>query len=160
MQVEERDYLVQMQEEVARLTQPLLDQYNALDAEIKKYEARVSAMRRARTSMRTMIRAINPELIPVNGKKSGKNPGNQVSAKRLASFEQWLREHSEEIDAAGGVYASGLVSAKGKIVWPGYDADLRHQSAISKALATLHDRGVLRLDHLGNGGAKYFKVVR
>jgi hypothetical protein len=161
VQVEERDYLAQMQEEVTRLTQPLLDQYNGLDGEIKKREREIVSMRKARTQMRTMIRAINPELIPVNGKPKKKGVEGAPSGERLDAFTDWLRENADEIDARGGVHASGLRNDKGGTEWPTYPQDLiGHQSGISKALQVLHDRGIVRLDHVGNGGAKFFKVVR
>ena len=75
----------QLKEEVGELVGPFFAKYNGLDAEIKKREKKIEEikqemkeLRDARSYLRTIVRNINPDLIPSihknsngNGKKKG-----------------------------------------------------------------------------------------
>jgi uncharacterized protein YdcH (DUF465 family) len=166
------DYVEQFNETIAQITQPLVQQYDEINREIeakereferirKEQQQEIATMRKARTQLRGMLRSINPELAPTISKngRPKRNPGKNVAKEKVDAFAAWLQTRAHEINEAGGIYASGIINSKNEVVRDDWTVDIAHQSGISKALVALHDRGVVRLDHTGNGGAKFYKVV-
>ena len=154
-------HLERLQQEIAEITQPLVTHYKEVGEEIGRREKELADLRAARNQLAKTIRSIDPELIEPyfkNGKKNGggKSKSSDPSAERVAACLVWLQEHKEEVNANGGFHATGLEARygeKGDKTFP-----ILYQSGISKVLRRLHNQGALRLDHLGTGGAKYFKV--
>jgi hypothetical protein len=157
------DYVEQFNRAVAEITQPLVEQYENLDRTIKEREVEIVSMRKARTQLRGMLRSINPELVPTvskNGKRKQFAKDKNVAEHKVVRFSEWLQAHAEEINASGGIHASGIINSNGTVLHDDWDPEImNNQSALSKAFQMLHDRGIVRLDHRGNGGAKYYKVV-
>jgi len=155
--------------EIASITQPLVNHFNQIDHEIKSKEKELSELRAARTQLRGVLRGIDPELVPPayqsNGKKGGKRDRSgqdkNVAAHKLDAFGAWMKEHAETINGQGGIHASGIIDGSGTVRIDYWDPEIGigNQSGISKALAVLHEQGIARLDHMGNGGAKFYKVV-
>lgn len=153
-----------IQQELAAITQPLVDHYEELDRDITAMQKDIIDLRKARTQLRNVLRGIDPSLVPTyhsNGKK--KKPDTQYNNEEtLGALTTWMQEHRDEINAEGGVHASGILDANGKNRRPdfnGAEIGIRNQSKLSAAMRMLHEQGVLRLDHTGNGGAKFYKVV-
>lgn len=147
-------HIERLQAELAEITQPLVSHYNELDATIKTMEHEIIDLRKARTQLRTTIRSIDPDLIPVaqsNGKKKLDVRALNVARERLDDLTAWLHERKEELNANGGFHVSGLER--------NYDNLPSHSATLSAAIRVLHEEGILRLDHSGNGGAKFYKVV-
>jgi hypothetical protein len=158
MSVTQVDHIARLQQEMAAITKPLSDHYAELERTIAGMETELNALRKARTQLRQTLRAIDPELVPTNGKK--KLPAaKKHSGATLKLTMEWLSARRDEIDAMGGIHASGIVNGHGELLRPDWDVPITSQASVSAALRQLHDQGFLRLDHLGNGGARYFKVV-
>lgn len=152
------DYAARLQQQLASMTQPLVDQYKELDAEIQRREEELKAIRATRSQLRTIVRGISPDLVPhgnrKNGKKTKKTSGSLgPSADRIKAFGEWLQEHRETLNE-DGFWASGLVKH------PDIEASgIEHQSGISKALNALHEQGLVTLDRIGRGKSKVYKVA-
>ena len=102
------------------------------------------------------LRRVDPELAPslYPGRTTGpkKSGASNPSEAKVEAVLEWLREHRDEVNANGGIHSSGMVARDDYDVIP-------TQSGTSKALAILRERKLVRLDHTGTGGSKYFKVV-
>jgi len=141
--------------EIAEIAQPLVDHYNEIDRDIRKLQAEIVELRKSREQLRKTIRSINPELI--GEAKPGPRDRTKphvwgISKERIASLGAWLQEHRGELNADGGFHSAGLERTyNGQLPIPQY--------GLNKALGALHEQGLIRLDHTGNGGSKYYKVV-
>jgi hypothetical protein len=167
-QITEPSLQEQLAAEIASITQPLVAHFNRIDGEIKSKERELSELRAARTQLRGVLRGIDPELVPPayqsNGKKKdqrNRSGDKNVAQHKLDALLAWFQTHSERINGQGGIHASGIINGNGVVVIDFWDPEIgiANQTGLSKALVTLHDRNLLRLDHLGNGGAKFYKVV-
>ena len=137
-------YTERLERDLRAITEPLMQQLKDIDGEIEGMTKELSELRAHRTKLVTIARQIDPELAPV--KKVQSKAGPTVSDKMVGEVLDWLKEHRAEID----FHASGLMAN-------GYD--VTSASQLSKALGVLHDRGLIRLDHMGKGGAKFYRVV-
>jgi len=154
------DHVQRLQEEMAAITKPLSDHYAELDRTCNQLEGELNALRKARSQLRKTLRAIDPELIPKNGKGKSQRDVITTSKTRIDALTAWFQERRGEINAAGGIHASGIISEKEGLTRDDWDATLpQNQASLSAGMRDLHSLGVLRLDHTGNGGAKYYKVV-
>lgn len=164
-----------LKEEVGNLVGPFLDKYNSLDGEIKKREKRIeelkkeiSELRGARSYLRTIVRNINPDLIP-SIHKNGRGPGRPKKTSSKVAFGAetrevttiWLQTRKEDLNAMNkgqGFRPSDLYGREG---FP-----LRSTSGTNKLLIALHEGGVLHLSKWVKGKpygevltGKFYKVV-
>lgn len=162
---ETQSLVEQLQLEIHEIAAPLVARYEQVKRDIDQRAAELDDLRKARTQLGKVIRNIDPTLIEPpnyksNGKKKKGGPGGGVSAERIERFANWLRENASAINAQGGVHASGIIDGNGIVRFPGYEVEgVNSQTIISKCFQALHDQGIVRLDHMGNGGAKFYKVV-
>lgn len=135
---------------------------DGLDAEIAQAQAALDELQDARKTAARMLRLADPTFEPQakpgrkpNENGSGRRPsggGKLVSEKRLADVQTYLEKHRDELTNGNGFTASMLVTRR--------DWTYGSQSYLSQALRVLHDRGVIRLDHVGGmGGAKHYRLV-
>ena len=155
------DHLARMREEMVSITKPLTDHYAELEKTIAEMTVELDQLRKARAQLARTLRSIDPELVPSNGRGRPKTLGNTnpSSPATLKALTDWLQARRDELNANGGIHASGIINGRGEITREDWDLPIRNASKLSQALRTLHDQGVIRLDHTGSGGAKYFKVV-
>lgn len=159
------ELVTQLQEEIDAIAAPLVARYEQVKRDIETRTAELDELRRARTQLARVIRNINPSLIEpptfrINGKKKKSGPGGGIAPERVERFANWLRQNRDAINAQGGVHASGIIDGNGIVRFPGYEVEgVNSQTVISKCFQILHDQGVVRLDHMGNGGAKFYKVI-
>jgi hypothetical protein len=179
----------QLKEEVSDLTGPLLNKYSGLDTEIKKREkkieeikeesrrkvetirAEIKSLRDSRTYLRTIVRNIDPSLIPSqrNGKKPGpkssKNGGKKkigYSVETVQAIQVYLQTRKDELNNIHGD-ASGFRPID---IYTREGFPLKSESAVNKVLADMHEGGVLHLDRWVRGRphgdvktGKFYKVV-
>jgi uncharacterized protein YdcH (DUF465 family) len=166
----------QLKTEVEALVGPFFDKYNGLDKEIKKREARIEEIKKeivdlrgARSYLRTIVRNINPELIPpMHAGRNGNNGKKRKKGKTGFSVETkqaivvWLQARREELNAMHddlGFRPTDLYAHENWTL-------LRSESAVNKVLRDLHDEGVLALNKWVRGlsyphrpTGKFYKVV-
>lgn len=160
------DHASRLTAEVDALLRPLRDHYEDLTREIREHEDAARELKRVRGQVAALIRVTDPSFgkrpYAANG-KGGKQAGGKrglpkVHPDAVERLHEWLMTNAADLNAledGKGFYASGLVEAR-KDLPPG----VRYQSALSSALATLHDRGVVTLTYQGGtGGRKYYRVV-
>ena len=139
----------QVRAELVALTAPLWDHLKQIEGRIEEAEEELRDLREGRRQIAEILRKIDPDSAP---KKNGKKKyGLGVGEERLATITLWLRERREELNAGEGFYASGLAEDE---TFP-----MRTGPESAKALRILHDHGIVRLDHVGTGGRKFYKVV-
>lgn len=149
---------------------PLRQRLKTLDESIAEHEGILEELRAARTQARRAVVALDPEgeeaaaqkAKYANNKKAPTDRARAseqgVSQDRLAEVEKFLRDNQRELETNGGFYAAGLSRHPG-FMHLGPTESARSQLA-NNAFKVLHDRGVIRLDHKGSGGAKYYKLVQ
>jgi len=140
--------LQQMKETLDRVLAPLSEQLSTVDSEIATQEAELKELKEVRTQIVAILRRIDPSLAPTAKKKP---EGAPVSEERVREIQEWLLANAEILNANGGITTSSLRERP--------DFPFSNKTATSKALIVLHDRGVLRLDRIGRGAARYYKVV-
>ena len=166
----------QLKTEVEGLVGPFFAKYNGLDAEIKKREKKIEEikqemkeLRDARSYLRTIVRNINPELIPSIHKNGNGNGKKKTSNKTTASvspetiqaiivFLQSRKEELNDLHPGGGFRPVDIYKREG---FP-----LKSESAVNKVLRELHETGILHLDRWVRGRpqpglptGKFYKVV-
>lgn len=166
----------QLKQEVGELTGPLLAKYNGLDSEIQKREKRIEEIKKemkelrdARAYLRTIVRNIDPNLIPPmvskNGNKSGPKPKakkvTSISAETMQAIVVFFQTRSDELNdlhPGGGFRPVDIYKREG---FP-----LKSESAVNKVMRDLHETGILHLDRWVRGRpqpnlptGKFYKVV-
>jgi hypothetical protein len=131
------------------LAGPLRLQLGELDALILQEREELSKLSSTRSKLQKALALIDPEVVPAKKKYSARDKG--VAPETLANIENWILVRKGELNANGGFSAPDLFRSHG--------FDLVSDATLSKALGLLHERGAIRLDHRGNGGAKVYKVT-
>jgi hypothetical protein len=142
-------------EELAAIVSPLRAQLDILNADIEEKKAELDGLRETRGRVEKTIAFLDPSTPKRTAKKArtgGRGHGGigGVSWDAYNVIEKWLREHSDEINANGGMNSREIMRA-------GFTATSR--ATLTKALHALHEQGVIRLDHTGSGGGLFYKVV-
>jgi hypothetical protein len=154
-------YLERLRQDMARLTEPLKAQYHEVSEEIEKRKIEIKELSEARTSIRTLIRSVEPtfDRTQQNGNKPSETPRNRgFSEERLRTLVDWLHENAEMLNAEneGQGFVASPISRQYQVAGIG-----KSQSTFSKMLLALHDQGVVRLSKVGgrSGREKFYKVV-
>jgi hypothetical protein len=145
----------EMRSELEHLVEPLTGQLERTLAMIEAKESDLKELRRSASNMRRVLDLLAPEKPVVKRKRAQKGDGSPwgVHPETFANVENWLIENRERIDSDenGGFSGSGLIREHGfKIVG-------RH--TLDTVLGALHERGTIRLDHKGHGGARFWRFV-
>ena len=163
----------QLKQDVSELVGPFFDKYNGLDEEIKKREAKIEEvkkeiveLRAARSYLRTIVRNINPDLIPPlhsgrNGNGKKKTESQHIAPETKQAIVVWFQSRRDELNGlnpGGGFRPVDIYTREG---FP-----LKSESAINKVMRDLHDEGILHLDRWIRGlsypnkpTGKFYKVV-
>jgi len=167
----------QLKMEVGELVGPFFDKYQGLDQEIKKREARIEEIKKeivdlrgARSYLRTIVRNINPDLIPAihNGNNGSKKKGGWQRGKKSFGAESiqattvWLQSRKDELNAMHDGAGFRPIDVYSREDW----SILKSDSAVSALLGHLHDGGILHLNKWVRGKpfpdkptGKFYKVV-
>jgi hypothetical protein len=204
MAVIESSSVEQLKAEVGEFVTPFFDRYTGLDAEVKKHEARIDditkeyatkinalrkerdaaidevkkeigGLRDARSYLRTIVRNINPELIPPmhngnHGKRNGKKKkgGWQKGQKSygvetIQAATAWVQSRREELNAMNNGEGFRPIDVYSREDWN----ILKSDSAVGQLIGHLHQGlGVLALNKWVRGKAtagrptgKFYKVI-
>jgi hypothetical protein len=144
--------LLNVEQALNELIAPLRERATALEAVIEKKQSELAALQAARRRVMKTLATLDPEM-PAPGRKPGSaaSQNKVVAPETLERVTAWLREHQKEINGNGGFSAPTLVTQFG--------FDVVSRATLTHALKELHADGVLRLDHRGMGGAKFYKMV-
>jgi hypothetical protein len=154
------DYMAELRAEIAEVTGPLVAHLERLDAAIEKSERDLSEMKKARQSLRAVVRGIDPSLVKPLYSTNGKKKTTHLSKEKLDKATKWLQARRDEINRSEGIYAASIIDTKGVQHRDDWDTSITTSGTTLPALFTdLHNAGILRLDHIGAKGRKIFKVV-
>jgi hypothetical protein len=160
------DHAAEVQRQIEGLLAPLREQDEQIDREIVEHQNAIAELRSVQNKVRALVRTQDPDYQKRVYKLNGKNgntkknktgiDGSGISEARLGLFVDWITKNAEKLNAMSpdGFWASEVAKQ--------YSREIKmHQSQISKSLAILHPRGVVRLTRVdkGAGGRKLFKVV-
>jgi len=127
----------------------------SLDAEIAALEEQLAEKRSTRKATAAAIRLREPEFEAdkrPGPKSTPSTNGKVVSDAKLREIRAWLEARRDEIAASRGITGSEVARRD--------DFDVPASAAtVTAAMRELHDRGVLRLDHMGTGGGKWYVVA-
>jgi hypothetical protein len=143
-----------IQSTLSELVEPLRDQLEALDAEIERAEVQLAFMRQTRRNVTRALSYIDPTFVTTVDSTAKKQKSKKQiirSTSRTPDIRDWIVARQEVISENGGFSAATLIRE--------YGFDMVSQSTLNKALLTLHEEGLLRIDHRGFGGSRYYKVV-
>jgi DNA-binding transcriptional ArsR family regulator len=130
-----RDTLAQIDEAIA-----------AHERTIEQHKVEIAALRQQRAKpARVLAAAQRPPGKKPGPKKNGGPTG--VAPEKLDQLTDWLRANLN----GEAFHASGIDRRE--------DFTLMSQATLSHALSVLADQGVIRLDHRGSGGAKFYKLT-
>lgn len=143
-----------IEEQFAELLDPFKQMLRLVRGKRLSAEAELERLKGEERRIVRGIRAIEPTF-EQNG-KSGPKPRSSypLSEQRVTAAREWFEKHREMLLER---FPEGATSADYRRLpeWDlGWGAD-----AFLAACKTLHERGVLRLDHRGKGGAKHYAVV-
>jgi ABC-type transporter Mla subunit MlaD len=137
-------------EELHALARPLYDRLLQVEHELETIEATARRVRDNRNKLRTALRAVDPTYAQTPATPRGNRaPTKGVASDTVEEITRLLRDMPSDV-ATGGIMASALARRDG---WP------YSQATTSAALKVLHTRGVIRLDHTGTGGGKWYRLV-
>ena len=141
---------------LSELAEPLRDQLDDLVKEIAQAEESLGALRQAKRDLTYVLARIDPTYVDAEVKRFKKSKPTseprrrQGQASMTPAIRDWVMEHREDLSKDGGFSAASMIRG-------GFD--LVSQSTLNRALLTLHEEGLLRIDHTGFGGSRYYKVV-
>lgn len=140
-------YTERLDKDLRAITAPLMEQLKDIDGEIAGMVKELSELRAHRTKLVTIVRSIDPELVPKKVYPAKSKSLVPVSEDMVQSVFDWLQKNLNGDE----FYASGLMARE--------DFGLTSASQLSKAINVLHERGQIRLVRSGTGGSKHYKVV-
>lgn len=140
--------LERLEQELAPLADSVRGTLEKIEQEIVEAKAELRGLGAMRTRMQNLLKQLDPNGVPQ--KKTARK--REMSGPKYDEFRDWLVSHTDEINEGTGIWASELERRADFTIWPS-------QSQISKALGQAHDDGILRIDSLGQGGRKHYKVV-
>jgi hypothetical protein len=138
--------------ELHELARPVRERLERVEQEIETTEVALQGLKTVRTQLRNALRTVDPTFAPEarTRKRARTTPKQQPSEKAIATVSEYLEAHRAEL-ANGHGMTSGRLRRRDD--WP-------YSESYTKAiLDTLHERGVIRLDHVGRGGAHVFALV-
>jgi len=139
-----------VRESLAALSAPLREQLSQVEEALSKQEAEVKRLRELRSEIRGALVRVDPSYVHPSTpfSKNGGKKKNEISSERVEQILGLLRSNESRLPD------EGFTATTLERMFPGVS-----QSTYAKALNVLHDRGDIRLDHRGRGGANYWKLV-
>lgn len=144
----------ELRESFASFASNLRSSLSGLDEEIAELEEQLAEKRALRKRAVNAIRLDDPsfELDAKPGPKPKHSQnGKPISDEKLKQLREWLEARRDEI-ANGGITASEVARRDDF-------GSIMSTATVSAGMRVLHDRGVLRLDHLGTGGGKWYVLA-
>ena len=127
---------------------PLRETLETLDTAIAEHEEAIKTLKQQRAKpARILAAAERTPVKPGPKPKASGGANHSVSPEKLDALHEWLVANTN----GEPFHASGIDRRD--------DFTLMSQATLSHALAMLADRGVLRLDHRGSGGAKFYALT-
>ena len=142
-------------EKLHAIAAPLREALEQVDAELAEKMIDVERLRADRSQLRQALRLIDPTYEP--RAKPGPKPKSNARGVHVGKpTVDAVTEQLRRLTAAGELNGGGITATElaRRDDWP------QSQSQTSAALAVLHDRGVVRLDHTGTGGGKWYALVQ
>lgn len=140
--------LERLEQELAPMADTVRGTLEKIDSEIEIAKTELRGLSAMRTRMQNLLKQLDPNGVP----KKTSTRKREMSGAAYQAFTDWLVLNREQINEGVGIWASGLQRDPEFKIWPS-------QSQISKGLSQAHDDGLLRIDSLGQGGRKHYKVV-
>lgn len=141
---------LQVRAQLRELSLPLHEQMAGIDRRLVEIRREATDLREARTQIETVLRRLEPQ--PTAVKSSGSN--NRIGrAEKQIVIEQYLRDHGDTFP--GGFTASQLAAKmKQDGVKPVASPEMTRN-----ILQVLHERGIIRIDRVAQGGGNLYLVV-
>jgi hypothetical protein len=133
-------------ETLSNVAPPLHAQLANIDLRLDEAVKQVEELRATKNDLLKVLRVIDPDGVPSEKKKRG--PQMRVSEERVEAIGEWLRANMNGAE----------ISAQDLREREGFEV-LRDQRSIQVALDTLADRGLLRLDRVGKGNRRFYRMV-
>lgn len=137
----------QVLEALEQMIAPARDLLGKLDEEILEHEQKAQELRKKRTQVRNVLRAVDPEHSPAakNAKRDRSGEGARASATSVEKVLTYLRR-SQNGDG------NSVFSAKDI---PHDDIGLSY-ATVTVVLRQLRNDGLIRLDHVDKYSAKFY----
>jgi hypothetical protein len=146
------DYSEQLNTALAEMVAPIQAHLDQIEREIEDAETKLAALKEARKRATTVLYDADPSLKPSKTKsKSNGGTTSRISPARMELFREWVEANRDDINEGVGISGTDLSFKHPEL--------FGNQSTANKALKELHEEGVLRLDSMGRGGRKNYKVV-
>jgi len=140
-----------------KLAEPIKERLDKVEREIETAEALLQGLKLGRAQLRHALKAVDPTYEPPDGRVGRKGaagkrttPPTRPSEKAVAEVTEILEKHRDEFTNGDGMTSGRLFRRDD---WP------YSESYTKVILDTLHERGVIRLDRIGRGGAHIFVLV-
>lgn len=139
---------------LAHLAEPLREQLAELEAEIPTVQIRLKELHQLRRDVTKALMLIDPSSVKAMEKTTprAKRPSEKVGEETVNLIRLFVTDHAFSLNENTGF--SAMVLRKR----PDWDFDYRQQTVV-EALKRLHEEGVIRLDHTGVAGSRFYKVV-
>ncbi len=119
-----------------------------MNARIERAESELNEIKAVRNRIAAAVRALDPP--PKKTPKKNGAPAS-VSEESLRQMTEWLRERGPDLNL-DGFWVTGLDADPNFTI---YQSD----AGIRSAVKVLHERGVITLDRVAQGGRRVYKVV-
>lgn len=141
-------------ERLHSLAASVREQLDEVEAELAELDRVREPLRDDRDRLRRALRAVDPSFEPES------KPGPRTSRKRrsgtygvseesLAAMGETIRKHAGEFDGEG--FTATALTRLPDWQWG--------QAHTAQAIRAMHDRGTIRLDHVGTGGGRWYVLV-
>jgi hypothetical protein len=142
----------QLDESLREAVAPVVEQVERLDAVIAKREAELASLRETRKRAQRVLFALDPQRKPPKGEStSGQRAGALARAER-ENAEKLQRVRAYVTRNGNGEIGVSDLTAAPELAGIG-------RGKLTELLARLADEGTLRLDRIGSGGAKIYRLV-
>lgn len=145
------DRIRELQQAIAGTLDPIRQQLAEIESLISELELELDELRKLRTAARKLLAVTDPE-VPIRGRRSAQGATtlprtHPVAAAKLRAVE----DHVRSTYGDGREFTGAEIDESGALPLK--------RPLIINALNQLHGDGVLRIDHLGQGGRKFFRLV-
>jgi len=142
-------------DELHGLAAPIRERLERVEQELATALAVVDGLRAGRAQLRKALAAVDPTFEPES--RSGPKSNGKRTTPKLAASEGAIARAMDYFEANRAELSNGNGMTSGSL---NRRADWPFSESYTKViLDTLHDRGVVRLDRKGRGGAHIFVLV-
>lgn len=131
---------------LASAIEPIKQQLAQTDLEIEELEASLNQKRKDRTAARNVLRVLDPESVPAKQQSTLRPKALNVSDDKLDALVAFLRNREN-----GDAFSPRVLLEENVPM---------SRATVTNALHILRDRGLIRLDHMGQGGANFYRATK